>query len=693
MTPRLYFEYSVWFFIVCLLVGTGYAILLYYRAKTPWGNSTNRILFFLRFALISLLAGLLVGPFLRLTKNNFEKPLIVFAIDNSASMKLSSDSISLSRLMLDLKQLESNLEDAGFETRSRTLDLANSEEEIQFEHQETDLSALMKGIANDFQGFNLSSVVLFSDGIYNTGISPTYSSYTYPVNTIGAGDTTRNKDLIIQNVLYNKLSYQGNQFPVVVEILNEGYIGESANITIYKGNKILESKTIDFSRNGQINTIEFLLDADEVGLQRYTVNLERKDGEFTNTNNRVEVFIDVIDGKERILVVAASPHPDIKAIVSAVQANDNYEVNTYIPGIHQLPNDLTTMDLVIFHQIPDYRQSLGPDLNKLMNLDAPKLYVVGAQTNLTALNTLMNPVNIVRSRNESDLITPVTNQDFGLFEISDELNDLINQMPPVRSPFGNINYDSESNILLFQRVGSITTMRPLLLFRSENDKKSGVLFAEGLWKWKLFDFAENKTNVLFNELVLKTVQYLTTKDDKRKFRVYPRKNEYFEKESIVFQAEAYNALYDPVYGIKVDLILTNEIGESRNFTFVTSQSNTSFSIRSLEAGIYKYSGTAIVNNESISVGGEFMVKEMNIESVNLTADHHLLMDLAAKSGGDFYTASNISQLEASLIQSKPPELIHTTEQFLPMINIQWAFFMLLVLITSEWFLRKYQGSY
>ena len=267
------------------------------------------------------------------------------------------------------------------------------------------------------------------------------------------------------------------------------------------------------------------------------------------------------------------------------------------------------------------------------------------------------------------------------------------QMPPVRSPFGNINYDSESSVLLFQRVGSITTLRPLLLFRSDDDKKSGILFAEGLWKWKLFDFAENKSNNLFNELVLKTVQYLTTKDDKRKFRVYPRKNEYFEKESIVFQAEAYNSLYEPIYGTKVDLVLTNDLGERLDFTFVTSQSNASFSIRNLEAGIYTYSGTSIVNNESISVGGEFLVKEMNIEAVNLTADHHLLMDLAAKSGGDFYTLSNFDQLENSLIQSKPPELIHSTEQFLPMINIQWAFFILLILITSEWLVRKYQGGY
>jgi len=693
MTPRLFFEYSTWFFIVSLLVGLGYGLLLYYKSKTPWGKSVNRILFLLRFILISLLASLLVGPFLKLTKNNFEKPLVVIAVDNSASMKLVNDSVSLKNLLIELKKMEGNLGDAGFETRTRTLDLADLEGDQKFNYQETDLSSMMKGIANDFEGFNLSSVILLSDGIYNTGISPTYSSYAHPVYTIGVGDTTKNKDIIIQNVLYNKLSYQGNQFPIIVEVLNEGFVGESANVSINKGKGTIQTKQIYFARNGQISTVEFLLNADKVGLQRYSVILENKNDEFTYTNNRAQVFVDVIDGKENILLVAASPHPDIKAIVSAIQANDNYEINTFIPGVNELPHDLRATDLIIFHQIPDYRQSLGQDMNRLLNLEAPKLFIVGAQTNISELNSLMSPVNIVRTRNESDMITPVPNPDFGLFEISSELNEILSKMPPVRSPFGQITYDSESHTLLYQQVGSINTTRPLLLFRNEGKFKTGILFAEGIWKWKLFDYSENKDNELFDELVLKTVQFLTTKDDKRKFRVYPRKNEYFEKESIVFQAEAYNALYEPVYGIKVDLVLTNEKGEKNNFTFVTSQSNTSFSIRNMVAGIYNYSGTALVNETIITVRGEFLVKEMNIESVNLTADHHLLKELSAKSGGEFYLADDFDELEGKLVSTKPPQLIHTTEQFLPIINLQWTFFLLLLLISTEWFIRKYQGGY
>lgn len=692
MTPRLYFEYSAWFFIVCLLIGAGYSIVLYYRTKTPWGTSTNKALFILRFTLVSLLAGLLVGPFLRLTENNFEKPLVVFAVDNSESMRLANDSITLSAQIDQLQKLIVSLEDGGYETRSRTLDQNEMTSGLDFNHEQTDLSQLMKNIANDFEGFNLTSVILYSDGIYNSGISPTYASYTYPVFTIGAGDTTKNKDIIIQNVLYNKLSYQGNKFPILVEILNEGYVGEGTSVSIIKDGNVIESKNISFSRNNQINRVEFLLEADKVGLQRYSIVTKQLSDEFTLINNSSQVFIDVIDGRENILIVASSPHPDVKSMVASIENNDNYEVNVHIPGINQLPQDLITIDLIIFHQIPDYRQALRSDLDRLLSLNSPKLFIVGSQSNITALNKLIAPINITRTRNESDLVTSVGNPDFSLFELSESLEELINKFPPVRAPFGNIVHDSESNILLNQRVGSITTTRPLMLFRNDQNKM-GVFFAEGLWKWRLFDYAENSSNDLFDELILKTVQYLTTKDDKRKFRIYPRKNEFFEKESIVFQAEAYDALYEPLFGIKVELELTDEQNKKRNYTFVTSQSNASFTIPNMEAGIYRYRGTALVNSNAISASGEFLVKEMNVESINLTADHHLLKDLSTKTGGLFYLSTDFQDLEDQLISSKPPEIIHSTEQFLPLINLQWAFFILLLVVSSEWFIRKYQGGY
>ena len=478
-------------------------------------------MFALRLILVSLLAGLLVGPFLRLTRNNFEKPMVVFAIDNSESVKLGLDSSVLVNNVSSIKSMMDRLSDNGYETKLRTFAPGREglESEIKFNSNETDLAGLLKSIENDYEGLNLATVVLFSDGIYTTGISPTYTTYSYPVNTIGIGDTTSNEDLIIKNVLYNKLSYQGNKFPVIVEVLNEGFIGEICSVSISKDGKLIETQQINFTVNNQIRKAEFILEATDVGLQRYTINLERKTDEFTYTNNRMHVFVDVIDGKEKILIVAAAPHPDIKAMISAISSNENYEVDTYIPGIHELANDLTDTDLVIYHQIPDYKRTAGSLPERIEDMNIPALYIVGNQTNINSLNTVITPVKVSLIRNEGDMVTVAANPKFGFFGLSTMLQEFINQLPPVRAPFGNITYDAQSGVLFFQKIGSIVSHRPLLIFRNDGKTKTGILFGEGSWRWKLYDYAENKSEDRYNELILKTVQYLTTRDDKRKFRL------------------------------------------------------------------------------------------------------------------------------------------------------------------------------
>jgi hypothetical protein len=60
----------------------------------------------------------------------------------------------------------------------------------------------------------MGGVVLMSDGIYNAGISPLYSTFNFPVYTLGIGDTLQHVDVAIKNVSYNKIAYEGNKFPV-----------------------------------------------------------------------------------------------------------------------------------------------------------------------------------------------------------------------------------------------------------------------------------------------------------------------------------------------------------------------------------------------------------------------------------------------------------------------------------------------
>ena len=124
---------------------------------------------------------------------------------------------------------------------------------------------------------------------------------------------------------------------MIVEVFNEGFVGKSATLSVLKNGIVVGSELMKFTTNNQLISSRFLLEADEVGIQRYTISLESKSDEFTAANNRRFAFIDVIDGKEKILIAASSPHPDLKALVSAVESNENYEIELFIPGIHTPP--------------------------------------------------------------------------------------------------------------------------------------------------------------------------------------------------------------------------------------------------------------------------------------------------------------------------------------------------------------------
>ena len=113
----------------------------------------------------------------------------------------------------------------------------------------------------------------------------------------------------------------------------------------------------------------------------------------------------------------------------------------------------------------------------------------------------------------------------------------------------------------------------------------------------------------------------------------------------------------------------------------------------LKEGVYHYTGSTMLNGKREEVKGEFIVKAQNIESQNLTADFGLLRKLAATTGGKFYAAPSAMSLEADINTIRAKGLIHSEESFNPLINLPWIFFILLALISTEWFLRKYLGAY
>lgn len=687
----LLFNHSPWFLLLCIFGGLVYAFLLYNK-KSIWSKITNYLLFSLRFLVVSFLAFLLLGPFFRQINSIIEKPTFVIAVDNSSSIASVSDSTTINRIISSMEEVKDILERQDHNVELMTLSDkpgTGSDKDIKFDHEFTDLNNLLKTIQSDFEGRNLAGAVLLTDGIYNQGVSPNFVPYNFDIFTVGLGDTVPKIDLNLKTLFYNKIAYQGNKFPLVAEIINTGFSGEEITVTVKRNNKTLLSKNAVLSGNNQVTNVEFILDADQKGIQHYIVEVQPKDNEFTLENNNKHAYIDIVEGKEKILVVAMSPHPDIKAINNALDKSENYELSVYIPGLHDVKDD--KFDLVIFHQVPGLEKD--PKFIEYQDKKIPKWFILGNNTNINQFNNSNKILKVNIAKAEKDRVTPSFNDRFTTFNFKPEFKKTISSFPPVSVPFGKYAVQTNAEVLLFQKVGNVVTDNPLLIIGKDGDAKSAVLAGEGIWQWRLHEFAKTGKQEAFDELILKTIQYLSAKEDKRKFRTYPINNEYIESEVVAFENEIYNDIFERIYNQEVHLEITPEDGKKQNYTYLITEANSQFKISGLSEGIYKYKATASINGRTESSEGAFTVKSVKLEVLNLTANHNMLRKLSEQNNGKFYHHTELNVLMDDFNTKKAQGIITSNAELLPVINMRWLFFVLLIMISTEWFIRKYSGGY
>jgi hypothetical protein len=679
---RIIFESSPLYLVLCLVLAIGAAFLLY-KTKHPWSKRINQVLFVTRTLLIFLLALLLLEPILKQVNNFFIKPVIVVLQDDSGSINEVTDSIKQQAITQQLSKLQRDLQEQDYTVEFRTLQDPNGT---------SDFTSAIKKVSNDYEGQKVAGLVFISDGIYNAGISPLYSTFNFPVHTIGVGDTSKRIDLFIKNAVFNKIAYQGNRFPIRIELSAKGFLSKNVDVSLLNKGKLLEKKAVNIT-NEALTRVEFLPLAADQGLQRYEIVITPQAEEWNTTNNRTTVFVEVVSGKKKILALASAPHPDIKALRAVIEQNENYEFDLHIPGTTQ--NDFGKLskeaDLIMLFQVPDLKGRTRQLLQQAQATKASLFFVLGEQTNWQELNK-DGIVKIEGGIRQFDDVVPAFNTDFSVFTAETNLAGVFQSFPPASVPFVKMQIPPSATPLLFQKVGSLVTDKPLLYLDQLEERKVAFMLGEGLWRWRLQEFSRNENTESFDELFGKLIQYLSTTDDRRKFRSYPIKQEFLDTESVQFETQVYNDIFEPVYGKTIEIELTSETGQRNTYRYTTSEGNTRYTIGGLSEGVYRYKASTTLK-EKEEVRGEFLVSRQQIELQNLTADFDLLRKLSVQTGGLFVSAENIETLNTSLTQQKATALIQSEEKYDNLINLKWIFFLLLILISSEWFLRKYYGSY
>lgn len=681
------------FILLCVLVAVGYAYVLY-TTKHPWSGTLNKILFAGRTILVFLLAFLLLGPIIRQINNLYEKPVFVILQDNSVSVKETTDSLSRNNLAKELTALKNSLNSNGYEAFQSDLS-GEDVDVITYTEPVSDLQGALRKISNRYEGQSVAGVLLVSDGIYNSGLSPLYTAYSFPVYSLGVGDTAQRQDISIKDLVYNKIAYQGNQFPIRAEVLVKGFPNQNVTISLIKSGKVIERQTKN-SGTDQLLPIEFKVAATEQGLQRLDVQVEVLSQEKNVRNNKSTAFIDVVEGKKKILVVANAPHPDIKALRAIIDKNSNYELLLHIPGVEETePKNLqpANVDLAIFHQSPDKRGRTRDLFQRFSASNTSMFIVVGQQTDLAALTEGKIPLKFEQLPRQYDDVMPVVNPTFPYFLLSPEANSVFSGFPPVWVPFGRMQVPASAVTLLSQRVGSIATDKSLLWLDIPDNHKIGIMLGEGFWQWRLEEYSKNENTEAFDEVFGKLIQYLSTTDDKSRFKSYPLEQQFSDTEAVVFESQVYNEIYEPVYGNRIDLEITDDTGKKYKYNYVVSPGNARYQVGGLKEGIYKYTSSTRINGKDEKVRGQFLVTAQQAELQNLTADFEMLRKLSRATGGKFYKASQTEQLKADLTRKEASSVIHSEEKFDNLLNLKWVFFLLLALVSAEWFLRKFYGGY
>ncbi|HWY98084.1 MAG TPA: hypothetical protein VNY36_03260 [Bacteroidia bacterium] len=692
--------YSAWLLLLCPLAGAVYAWAFYYKdSRTAELHPALKwSLTAFRFLLVSFLVFLVLSPLIRSSKNTVEKPIVIIAQDNSASIVGGKDSAFYKHAYPTGWDKVINQLSAKYDVRIMSFgnEVADSMS-YSFAEKETDISSVFDAIIKRYYGKNLGAVVVASDGIYNKGFNPLYAARSLKCNvyTVALGDTTVKRDAIVTKVDHNPTAFLGNTFPLQIILDAQKLEGKTSTLTVTELSDGKEDKLfvkpIAFSSSEFHLSVPVQLTAKSAGLKHYVVKLEPVAGEENLTNNIQDVYIHVLDQKQHILILS-NPHPDVAAITESINNTDGFEADAYTPD--KFTGELNKYCLVVLNQLPSTDNNITQILQNINKLNIPVFYILGEQTNLAAFNQLNSGLRITGfgSRSNDAEASPATN--FSLFTLSDDFRNYAGQLPALSAPFGSGYQVSPSmNVLFYQKIQSVVTGYPLMAFNASGNSKICVIAGEGIFRWKLQDYMDHKSHKIFDELVTKTVQYLAVKDDKSFFRIHCP-NSYKEDEPVEMDAELYNPSYQLINDPEVNIIITNTEGKKFSFTFNRTSNAYHLNAGQFQAGQYSYDATVKVGDQLYTKKGEFNLTPVQLELTRTIADHHLLYQLANEHSGKMLYPNQIEELPKLLdARDDIKPVIYSHIAYSPLIDLKWVFYVLLALACTEWFIRKWNGTY
>lgn len=648
----------------------------------------------LRGAGVFLVLTLLLEITLLMNHTEIEEPILITLLDNSSSTTQYKDSAQIKRTMDGFVQAVKNRFDEKYQLAFYTVGEALKENSsLTLTEHESNHAKAFNYISEQYLNRNIGAILFASDGNYNVGDNPTYSAEKIsltPIYTLGIGDTTPKKDQIITNLYYNDVVFLRDEFPIEVDLEAFKIKQKQVKVTLTQQGKLLESQVVNYTNQEYtFKQVRFDVTASKVGFQPFTVSVEYLSGEFSKVNNSKTCYIEVVDSRNNVCFISNGVHPDLAALRAVASSNENYQ-SSFL-STKELVEKGIKPDLIVWHN-----PTLQFDPNSSAYIEQhriPVFYVISPSATSQDLSKLKIFAS-TNGRNQSDEVQGSLNPGFSAFELSHECQQSIPYYPPLTSKFGAMNPLGNTEALLNQRVGNAVKKEPLIYFgKTKQNVPYGVIYGEGVWRWKLNEFMKYQHYDYFTELFSKSFNYLMVKRSGMGLSVQFEKR-FGKYDRIGVNANFYNASLEPITKPVINLTLTGPQGKKYTNRFNVTGNHYALDLGTLPSGTYKWTANTIHEKKKYSKSGVFVVEDIGLEQATNTANHGVLKQLSKNSGGKF---SSINGYEKLLDQLESRNDITTIERmtidFWNLVD-SWGFLLLIALIfSSEWFLKRYFGAY
>jgi hypothetical protein len=266
-------------------------------------------------------------------------------------------------------------------------------------------------------------------------------------------------------------------------------------------------------------------------------------------------------------------------------------------------------------------------------------------------------------------------------------------MPPIFKLQAQYKAKPEATVLASTKINNIVLNEPLVVARNVNKQKSLAIVGYGIWRWRLMAQGNPYTERLLSTFLSNAIRWLTTRDDNRPVKVVPTKSQFTQGEPIEFAAQVYDASANPIENAQLKVTAKGSGGEFETALRSIGSGRYEGTMDGVPEGDYTFRAAASLDGQTLGEDkGRFTVGELNLEFQDTRMNVQLLRQLAARSGGKYFSPLEISDLPEAIRsqQSFAPREIQRAQSF-ELWNWKYMLALVVLLLAIEWFVRKRSG--